>query len=51
MPHEDPALVGDGTCVENGAFSSVTPFSPALSAKLKAKKLSHRKIGKVRVSL
>ena len=48
MPHEDPALVsGEGSSVENGVFSSVTPLSPSLSAKLKAKKLSRRKIGKV----
>ena len=48
MPHEDPALVGgEGSSVENGVFSSVTPLSPTLSAKLKAKKLSRRKIGKV----
>ena len=45
MPHEDPALVSDG--VENGVFLSVNPLSPALTAKLKAKKLSRRKIGKV----
>jgi hypothetical protein len=48
MPHEDPALV-EGASVENGVFSSVTPLSPTLSAKLKAKKLSRRKIGKVRL--
>ena len=47
MPHEDPALVGEGTSVENGVFSSATPLSPSLCAKLKAKKLSRRKIGKV----
>lgn len=47
MPHEDPALVGEGTSVENGVFPSASPLSPSLSAKLKAKKLSRRKIGKV----
>ena len=47
MPHEDPASIGGG--VENGVFLSVAPLSPGLTAKLKAKKLSKRKIGKVSV--
>ena len=44
MPHESELLPG----TNDEVFSLSAPLSPELSAKLKAKKLSKRKIGKVK---
>ena len=46
MPHENEVSPG----ANDEVFPLETPLSPELSAKLKAKKFSKRKIGKVKVN-